>query len=403
MIIAYLTSEYPAVSHTFIKREIRALEALGHTVHRFAIRPSKSPLVDSDDLAEHGRTHHVLARSPVALCASAIRTLLARPVAAARAAALAARMARSSDRGLLRHTAYLLEAAHLLPHIQRTGATHLHVHFGTNPTAVARLLSVLGGGRPRYSFTVHGPDEFDAPGPLCIAGKVADAAFTVAISSFGASQLMRWSEREHWNRIHVVRCGVDESYLAEPPPPASHSRTLLSVGRLAPQKGHIILLKAFAEARRGVPDARLVIAGDGPLRAELTALAAALQITDAVTFTGAVDAAAVRRLLAECRAFALPSFAEGLPVVIMEALAMARPVISTYVAGIPELVQPGRTGWLTPAGDIPALASAMVEALTAPAEHLQQLGAAGRAAVLERHRVATEASRLAELFRSVSQ
>ena len=394
--LAYLTTQYPAVSHTFIRRELVELERRGHHVLRLAIRRVAGPLPDPADSAEQSKTLHCLAQPMVALLVAVICSMASRPFRFVATAGAALTLARRSDRGLVRHLAYLVEAAYLLGVVRRERIQHVHVHFGTNAAAVALLMRRLGG--PSYSIAIHGPAEFDAPIGLSLAKKVEAAAFVTAISHFGSAQTKRWTPLRAWPKVHIIRCGVGESFVQPATPIDPDSRTFLCIGRLNEQKGHLLLLDAFAHLVESGAQARLVLAGDGELRGEIESRIAALGILDWVEITGWIDEAGVRQRIRECRAVVLSSFAEGLPMVLMEALALGRPVIATSIAGIPELVQPGVSGWLVPAGNAPALAEAMDAALSAPAHRLDAMAAAGRIAVSERHSTASEAAKLESLF-----
>jgi len=394
--LAYLTTQYPKVSHTFIRRELRELEARGHHVLRLAIRQTDSAIVDPADVEEAARTLHCLSQPWHRLLAAAVRAWLDRPTRCIRSLTDALRMSRRSERGMLRHLAYLVEAAYLLQELRRHRIEHVHVHFGTNAAAVARLIHLLGG--PSYSFTVHGPDEFDAPRSHALREKQADAAFVVAITSYCSAQLRRWARPEDWPRIHVCHCGVSRDFFTARTPVDPRSRKLVCVGRLCPQKGQLLLVEAAARLCREGLSFELVLAGDGEMRTALEQRIAQLGLEDTVCITGWIGEAEVRRQIAASRAMVLPSFAEGLPVVIMEAMAMGRPVISTYVAGIPELVREGETGWLVPAGEIAELAVAMRQALLAPAGELDRLGGNARRKVAESHDVCVEAGRLEQLL-----
>ena len=394
MRIAYLTTKYPSVSHTFIRRELCELERRGHHVMRLAIRPSDAPLVDALGLEEFTLTLHCLKQPWRRLLGATAAALLTRRRFWA-AARLAVQMGWQSGRGVLRHVAYLVEACYLQRVLRRERAEHVHVHFGRNACAVARLIHRLGG--PSYSFTVHGPDEFDAPIGFDLRGKIADAAFVVAITDFCRAQLCRWAEVADWPKIHVVRCAVDDAFFGAAEPLDPMSCTFVSVGRLAPQKGQVLLLDALAEVLRSGHDTRLILVGDGEFRPILEQRIRKLSLQDRVTITGYVSEAEVRRHLLAARALILPSFMEGLPVVIMEAFALNRPVISTYVAGIPELVRPGENGWLVPAGNVEALADAMRAALTAPPEVLAKFGQNGRRAARRQHYLGTEVAQLEAL------
>jgi colanic acid/amylovoran biosynthesis glycosyltransferase len=394
--VAYLVNQYPKVSHSFIRREIAALEAQGVAVERIALRGWDGELVDAADLAERARTRYVLRDGLGPLAGAALAALATRPrrFLAALGAALA--MGRRSVRPLPYHLVWLAEACRIRAWLAASGATHLHAHFGTNPAEIALLVRLLGG--PPYSFTVHGADEADNAARLALGRKVAGARFVAAISDYTRSQLLRWCAPEHWAKVRVVHCGLSEEFLAAPAAPLPEAPHFLCIGRLSGEKGHLILLEAFAALAARLPAARLVLAGDGELRGAIEARIAALGLGARVRITGWIDSATVQAELAAARALVQPSFQEGLPVVIMEAMALRRPVISTYVAGIPELVLPGETGWLVPAGNAGALAEAMAAAAAAPAARLAAMGEAAAARVAARHSAAREAGKLAALF-----
>ena len=256
------------------------------------------------------------------------------------------------------------------------------------------MLGHLLGG-PKFSFTVHGPEEFDSPRALSLGRKMALADFTVAISQFGRSQLCRWAAPGSWDSIKVVHCGIEPAKFAKPAPLPTGPRRLVAIGRLVEQKGQLALIEAMARTETPVA---LTLIGDGEMRPEIEARIERLGLRDRITLTGWVDEDRIRAELDAAHALVMPSFAEGLPMVIMEAMAAARPVIATYIAGTPELVQEGKTGWLVPAGDIDALATAIdTFAKTTPAK-LAKMGEAARSRVLERHDVSTEARKLAELI-----
>jgi glycosyltransferase involved in cell wall biosynthesis len=294
---------------------------------------------------------------------------------------------------------YLAQACRLVEWLQKAGAVHLHAHFGTNPAEVAMLARALGG--PPYSFTVHGPEEFDKPLALGLARKARDAAFVVAISSYGRSQLYRWLAAEDWPRVEVIPCGLEPGFAIDADAPSSQrvpAPRFVCVGRLCEQKGQLLLVEAVALLHKRGVSLDLVLAGDGEMRAEIQASIARHELGSHVTITGWIASADVRREVLAARALVLASFAEGLPVVIMEAMALARPVVSTWVAGIPELVVDGETGWLVPAGDVEALASALEKCLAADGEVLLRMGRAGQARVLDRHDVDRSARMLATAF-----
>ncbi len=395
--VAYLINQYPKVSHTFIRREIRELEQQGVSVTRFALRGWDADVTDPADLEERARTSYVLEGGALPLAGALLTMILGTPVRFIRALAMALRMSRRSPRAWPYHLIYLAEAAWLCRQLRVAGVDHLHAHFGTNAAEVALLARELGG--PPYSFTVHGPEEFDAPESLHLRAKIEKAAFVVAISSYGRSQLYRWIAADQWPKVRVVHCGLDAQFDSPSASTSAAAARLVCVGRLCEQKGQLLLLDAVKIViDRGKPLA-LVLAGDGELREAIERRIEALGLGGHVSITGWVDSERVRAEMLAARALVLPSFAEGLPVVIMEAMALRRPVLSTYVAGIAELVRPGRDGWLVPAGDVQGLADAIEECLEAPAPILARMGDDAHDRVVARHSIAVGAGKLAELFR----
>lgn len=393
--IAYLTSQYPAASHSFVRREIEAVEAAGVEVRRFSVRPPAATLPDPADRREAAVTRVVLDQGAAKLLAATLAVAVTRPRRFAGALGLVLSAVRRYPAAAVRQLAYLAEACWLSREL--TDVTHLHAHFGTNPAAVARLVNRLTD--LPYSFTVHGPDEFDAPREHDLPGKVADAEAVMAISSFGRSQLMRWSDPAHWAKLAVVRCGVDRLFTDEPPAGDRTAPQLACVARLSAQKGLPLLIEAAAELVRDGTDFRLVLVGDGEMRSQIEAQIARAGMSDRVTITGMVAADAVRRILLDSRAMVLPSFAEGLPVVIMEALALRTPVVVSAIAGTPELVD-AECGWLVPAGDVSRLADAMRAALAATPEALARMGDVGRKRVLRMHDAGRNGAQLARLVRA---
>lgn len=398
MRIAYFINQYPKVSHSFIRREILALERQGVEVQRIALRGWDAELQDAEDASERGKTRYVLQSGIKGLLTPTWQVLRAQPRRFFQALWLAMRLGLRADRAWPYHLVYLAEACQVLQWLQAGEAKHVHAHFGTNSTEVVMLANVLGG--PAYSFTVHGPEEFDKPQFLHIGEKVRRAAFVAAVSSYGRSQLFRWVAHDHWAKVKVVHCGLERSFHDVAPVSVPTAPRLVCVGRLCEQKGQLLLLEAVRILAGQSIAFELVLAGDGELRGQIEALIARHGLQQQVRITGWISSAQVREEILAARALVLPSFAEGLPVVIMEAMALRRPVLTTYVAGIPELVRPGENGWLFPAGAVDELAAAMADCLALPAEVLQRMGEAARQRVLQRHDIDTEAARLAGYFRA---
>jgi glycosyltransferase involved in cell wall biosynthesis len=393
---AWLTGEYPKVSHTFIGREIAALRAQGVDILTCTIRRTAAREVMADQRAEEAQTFAVIEtarRNPFRVIGSHLRLLARNPGRYARALALALRTGSPGIRARLWQVFYFVEAGLLAEHLRAAGVTHLHNHFSKASCNVAMLTSELSG--IPFSFTMHGPDIFFEADRWHLDEKIARAAFVACISDFCRSQAMLFSDARHWDRLHVVHCGIDPARYARPDNrlPGAH---LVFVGRLAAVKGVPVLIDALAEVA-DLPGVRLTLVGDGPERAALEAQVARLGLLEIVTFAGYQDSAGVAELLKSADALVLPSFAEGLPVVLMEAMAAGLAVVTTQIAGIPELVQDGVNGRLVPPGNRPALAQALREVLTDPARGAA-MGRAGRARVVAEHDSATEAARLRTLL-----
>lgn len=395
--IAYVINKYPLVTQTFIRREIQALERLGFTVERISVQGGDHELVSDDDRRESALTRYVVKRGWIPLIAGLARTAASEPRNMARAVGRTVRLGWGTGRGPLVFIAYLAQACTVARWVRHAGVQHIHAHFGNNSTDVAALASALTG--IPFSFTVHGPWEFDRPESIALTQKIPVAAFAVTISSFGRSQLYRWADRADWSKIHIVRCGVDAEFrdvsVTDPP----DNREFVCVGRYSEQKGQLLLLDAIAEIRRRGGQCHVTLIGDGEMRQALEERIAEHGLEGWVTLAGSQPGETVRRAMQGSRALLLPSFAEGLPVVLMEAMALGRPALTTYVAGIPELVVEGESGWLFPAGSVAAIADAIEACLSATPEQLAEMGTNARGAVLKQHDSDTEAGTLAALIR----
>jgi len=398
-VIAYLTSVYARAGDTFIRREVEELRRLGWTVHTFSIRRAdESEQVSEEILREQSTTDYILERGAWRLLLSLARTALRSPRRLFRAVQQARRVRAPGIRSWLWHIFYLGEAAYLGERLEALGVSLLHDHISMSSATVAMLASTLAG--VPFSMTVHGPHDFMEARHWALAEKISASSLTVVISEFGKSQCMLFAHPREWHKLAVVRCGLDD--VAHVAPKASqNSSRLVCVGRLSPEKGQVLLVEAVALLAPAGIRAEIVFVGDGPARQEIEQRAAALGVSDRVRLVGWQSSAEVREWISGSLALVLPSFAEGIPVVLMEAMALKRPVVSTYVGGIPELVRDGESGWLVPAGSAEALASAIRELLAAPAERLEGMGECGRLRVLEQHDSTTEVRKLDALFRRI--
>ncbi len=393
--IAYIAGEYPLVSLTFIQREIAGLRKLGLDVITCSMR--RTPPEQHKGPAEKeaaATTYYVIEqmKNPLRLLA-AQRLLFSNPGAYLRALRLAWKTRAPGLKAALYQAIYFLEATVLIRHMKAEGVTHMHSHFTTGSTTVAMLASEISG--IPYSFTLHGPADFFEPLRWRIGEKAARARFVATISNYARAQLMFFSDPAHWERIHIIHCGVDPDRYATDPAPVRETCELVFVGRIAPVKGLRLLLQAMRDLADELPDLRLTIVGDGPDRALIED--AAKPLGDRVRFTGYLSQDEVVDVLKGADIFVLPSFAEGVPVCLMEAFAASRPVIATTVAGVGELVESGESGLLVPPGNAAHLTDAIRRLARDPALRAA-MGAAGRARVTAEFDIDIEAARLATLF-----
>ncbi|MBY6159634.1 glycosyltransferase family 4 protein [Mameliella alba] len=391
--LAYLTGEYPRASDTFIQREVAALRALGHVVETCSIRTTGAEhLVGPEQREEHARTFKVLdaCKSPARLIAAHLRWMR-RPGRYLNTLKLAWQTAPKGLKGRLYNLIYFLEAGVLAAHLADKHVEHLHNHIAKASCTVAMLASDLSG--IPYSFTIHGPDIFFEPHHWRIDEKAARARFVACISDFCRSQLMCFADQGHWDRFHIVHCGVDPARYGAAPHGDGDKLHLVFVGRLAGVKGVPILLDALRSLAADIPGLHATIIGDGPDRAAIEAQAQGLP----VAFTGYRSQSEVAETLATADLFVLPSFAEGVPVVLMEAMASQVPVITTRIAGVPELVEHGASGLLVAPGDTEGLAKA-IRALADDPRQRAEMGTTGRRKVEAEFAIAQEAAWLSTLF-----
>jgi colanic acid/amylovoran biosynthesis glycosyltransferase len=398
--IGYLVSRYPAISHTFILNEVRALRGLGFRISVASINSAdRTPdAFTAEEVEEAGQCYYVKRAGIRGAFGALAWALRRRPGATLSGLVFALRLGGADLGKWLYGLFYFIEALMVGRWLQESEIRHLHVHFATPAATVGLICKHVFP--IRFSFMVHGPDEFyDAPGYRLVE-KINGADFVLAIGSFARSQLMKLSAVTQWSKFDVCPLGVDpERFQPRPERSAPNPVEVICVGRLVPAKGQHILVRAMGRLRdRGVP-VRLRLVGDGPDRASLEREAAALDLGERVIFEGAVNADRVRVLYRDADIFALASFAEGIPIVLMEAMAMQIPCVSTRITGIPELIRDGTDGLLVMPSDIEELADAIQRLVTDPRLR-QTLGEAGRARVLEKYHLGRNTERLAETFRA---
>jgi glycosyltransferase involved in cell wall biosynthesis len=397
--IAYLVSQYPAASHTFILREILGLRRLGFDIHVASIRAADRPfaLLTPDEQQEQRTTFYVKSQGAVRIMASNFLVFLRRPFSYLSAVAYSVRLAGLNIRAAFFNLAYLAEAAVVADWMRRNGLSYLHMHFTSTVGLFAVRLRPL-----RASATIHGSDEFIDPRGFYLVEKIRAFHLLCTISEYGRSQLMRFSDQTQWTKFRVARSGVDPTLYAprsfrDNPCPFE----ILFVGRLVPVKGLFILIAALDRLVREGRQVRLHFAGDGPDRAGLARDVADRGLNQHVVFEGWQNPDGVRALYQQADIFVLPSFAEGIPVVLMEAMAMEIPCVTTRITGIPELIRDQVDGFLvTPSSD-EELAAAIAR-LMDDSKLRRELGRSARQRVLENYDLRNNNAQLGSIFREFS-
>jgi glycosyltransferase involved in cell wall biosynthesis len=377
-IIGYLTSQFPAPSHTFIRREIAALRAMGLDIVTYSIQCPPAGLDAALDRAAAADTFTVLARSAFDFAKAHLTAVATRPGRYLRTLALACRHRVPGIRAAVWSMFHFAEAILLARRLEADGVTHLHNHFANSAATVGLLASRFSG--INWSLTLHGISEFDYPAGLLLRDKIAAADFVACVSRFGMAQAMRLIPPGQWPKLSIVRCGIDLADLPTMPYQSIEGERplqVIAVGRLSPEKGQAGLLDAIAMLRDRSIDVALTMVGDGPEEASLHAQVDRLRIGALVRFVGRQDERTTLRSIAAADVLVLSSFMEGLPVVLMEAMALGIPVIATRVAGIPELVRDEVSGLLFDPADWGALADAIAR-LAADPPLRERLVAAGR-------------------------
>lgn len=401
MNIAYVLTDYPRLAMTFISGEIDALERTGARVFPIAMNtPGPGDLSTPEARARRDRTLYLKASRWRAVAALAKATLR-HPVAMAKLFMTARRSAGTDLGQFARRMAYLSYAALIADHCRRNAISHLHAHFVAPSTIAwfaAEMLSFGRGDRASWSFTLHGPHDFFDEKDARMDMKAASVGFVACITDFAYSQLCRIAAPAYWSKFHVVRCGIDLATFPPREPRAFGSPArIVTVGRVAPEKGHIVLVQALKLlADRGVA-AEVEIIGDGPFKSAIEREAERLGVADRVMFVGELLPDQVSVRLAEADIFCMASFAEGLPISIMEAMAVGTPVVCTWISGIPELAIDESTAMTVPPGNAQALADALQRVIEDAPLRERMVGAA-REAVVRMHAQDRNVAGLAKLF-----
>lgn len=361
MHIAYFTSAYPRATDTFIQREILHLRQKGHDVLTYALRkPGLDHNVSELVKSERDKTHYLLPANPLVLLMLNIKWLCTKPQKYLNALKLALNTSRAGIKGRLFQLFYFQEALLLAKELLNNKITHLHNHFGDSSGTVSMLAGKLSD--IPYSVTIHGPHIFFEPLDWALREKVQHSAFIVCISHYCKSQVMLFSDQADWHKLKIVHCGVDISeYVFAPNINVGQDQAvkMLYVGRLAGEKGVPVLLQSLVELKSQGLKFHLTLYGDGADRKLLEHLVSNHGLNTYVTFAGFADQQTIRNALTNSNLFILPSFAEGVPVSLMESMAIGVPVIGTYVGGVVELITPEHSGLVVSPSDIDGLSAAI--------------------------------------------
>lgn len=396
MTVAYLNSEYPSLSHTFIEREIRGLRERGVEIRTYSVRSATGQ-------GRIGSANRAAAEETVVLQAgwgTLLRDLVAgavqSPAGLLRAIAASQRLSPPGIGYRLRHMAYVMQGVRLARSLGAAGIRHVHVHMANNGAAIA-MMACAFDPRLSYSLSIHGSAEFFHVDTWTLKEKAEAAVFVRCISEFCRAQVMAWTDPEVWGRFHIVHCGIDPAVYVPRPTERSGPLRILTVGRLHPIKGYDVLLDACGRLRRDGVEFELEMIGDGPMRPRLEAQVGALGLGGCVKIVGAVDQDRIGEHYDRADIMVISSFMEGVPVVLMEAMAKELGVVSTRVGGVPELVEDGATGFLVDPGSSASLADAIKRYATDLA--LCRLhGQRGRSWVLSKYNINHAATGMAALF-----
>jgi colanic acid/amylovoran biosynthesis glycosyltransferase len=397
--LGYLISQYPAVNHAFVLREVRTLRNSGFDVYTVSVRKCDRDLseLSADEADEHRRTFCVIGAGVGHAIVTHLKVFMQRPWRYLAGLGFAWSLSRGTPRVLLAHTLYFAEAVVAGEYFQRQGLSLIHTHFSST---VLLILSRIFG--LRYSLTVHGSGEFEDVVGFHMAEKVAGATFVATISHYGCSQVMKASDPQHWHKVQVLRLGIDPTAFAARPArsrSAAEAFKLVFVGRLAPAKGLHMLIEAVDLLRHMGRKVKLTVVGDGPTEPALRKIIVERHLEAEVSLAGACNHDKVSDFYRESDAFVLASFAEGVPVVLMEAMAMELPCIATRITGIPELIENGVDGLLVPPASARHIADAVIRLMDDP-QLAQRLGEQGRKKVAASYDLARNTQRLADVFRT---
>ncbi len=394
--LAYLCGEYPRATDTFIQREVKSLRKAGFHVETISVRrPSQLEQGTEEQRQERQGTHYLLPCSPWRALSDHLSIILHTPGRYLHGLWLALRVRSPGIRSLIYQLFYFTEAGLVASRMKKQGLSHIHNHAPNASGYVAMLAAEIGD--LTYSMTLHGFGILSEPRRWRLKEKIERSLFTICVSHHARSQAMLWSDRVCWHRLHIVHCGIEPKLAIAPRSHTGKGLNILFVGRFDHVKGLPILLDAFAILADRNKNLHLNLVGDGPERPALEAIIQAKNLPERVTFHGYRSQAELHDFYAEADVFVMTSFAEGIPVVLMEAMAFGVPVVAPRITGIPELVTDGVNGLLTTPGDVNCLV-ARIESILNDAEQRNRFAVEGRKIVKKEFNLKIETTRLTTIM-----
>lgn len=398
--MGYLLGMYPQFERTFITREVVALRELGLDIRSASLRyPSEGRIRTETEKREASKTFYIQKLSIPRIFAAQLRGFLRNPARYLSVLWFALRVSPAGLYWRTRYFIYFIEAVCLSEWAAQSGIEYIHVHIVDAQCAVAMLARRFSG--LRYSVTANGPEIFDDVTELRLKEKFEHADCVVCISQFCKSQVMRWVSPDSWDKLVVIRHGVDTNKFGPRTTPPKERIGLLCVGILWPKKGQHILIEACQRLKERGLQFECVFVGQGPVRKSLEAHAEKLGVSDCVRFAGGVSEEETNAFYEAADICVSSSFAEGIPNFLMESLSKEIPAVGTNIMGLPELIEQGVEGFLVPPGDAEALANA-IEKLMRDPELRVAMGKAGRKKVVRDFNLWTNTETLAVTMRRVA-
>lgn len=398
--IAYITGLYARATDTFIRDEIYRLRQKGHRIYTFSTGcPDISQCINEEIKLERERTCYLTRDRLFPALLAFFLFLIQHPLKLIKCFLLAIKTSRSDLIAVFETGINLLQACDLAYQVNHLGIQQIHNHLGQNSATVAMLAEELTN--VPVSHSIHGPYIFDDPIGWCLSEKIARASFIRCISYFTQSQCMRYCEKKHWHKLHVVRCVPSQSFFNRDVLKPSLQNRFLWIGRMCPEKGVFTLIEAFAHLAKQIPQIELDLVGDGLLYEEVKLIISKTACGDRIHLYGWLSSEQILERIEMAKAIVMASYAEGLPVVLMEAMALGRPVIASAIAGIPELVINEYNGWLVPASSVKDLVNALEKVANLSYKELVKMGKNASATVQTHHNPIDEIKILETLLRNV--